>query len=810
MARQRGVDTKVQITRGFVTEFTPLAFPQEAAIDIDNCIIDTDGSVRRRPGLDLEQQYTLNSINGVVLQSTEVESLAFTTDLWVAVSNSGTLNIVVQQVGSILQFFAQIGAVSDNLLGEVDLAAYAVDLIELPLNPVAMASGLGDLFVVGKHLAPVRISYDGVDFTVTALTIKIRDFTGITEDLLIDERPAALGRNHYYNLVNQGWTDENILTFAGLSTSTDICAATGGVGGLSAGGSDFPSNSDIMTTGIITNASGNLEFDPDFIRDGFAGNTPAPKGHFILDAFFQDYDEALGCVGTGSRTYTVRPEAVAFHQGRVFYTSPVVQNHVNGVFYSQQLLTEDRAGNCYQEADPTADEINDLVATDGGFLPTPGVGQIYKLVELANGVVIVASNGCWYITGAESGSGVSATSLRLDKISNFGALGAGSVVEAEGVLFYFGVEGIIQVQVDVVNGAGAQNLTHDSIQTFYITIGANARADAVSVYIPEQRKVYWCYRDADAQESLTPITFNKFLILDLGIKGFYKYTIGETSQAQFPQIVGATLVRSLAANATEDPILELNGDIVTELDGIESVTEISTSNLGQITQLKLATMAYSSADLGWKTTFSAFNSRSFVDWRDYSNDGLGLPMESFIEFAEFNMGTVHTKGTPTYVHSYFQKTSKNLQPGGYYELPPLYYESNGLRVSQSVLEVLNKPSSNLRISQSIMEVLLKSPSDFRVSQSVIEVLEEVTDAQRAGSILAREGIAEFKAGNDFGVAPNWALVPDPSVWWDVIGTWAPYLLDVYAQERQQAIGYSSSIVDGSVMYRAHIAIATVP
>lgn len=50
MAKQAGVDTKIQVTRGFVTEFTPVGFPQEAAIDIDNCIIDTDGSVRRRPG----------------------------------------------------------------------------------------------------------------------------------------------------------------------------------------------------------------------------------------------------------------------------------------------------------------------------------------------------------------------------------------------------------------------------------------------------------------------------------------------------------------------------------------------------------------------------------------------------------------------------------------------------------------------------------------------------------------------------------------------------------------------------------------
>jgi len=340
---------------------------------------------------------------------------------------------------------------------------------------------------------------------------------------------------------------------------------------------------------------------------------------------------------------------------------------------------------------------------------------------MANGVAVIASNGVWYITGAETGSGVTATSIRLDKISNDGALSASSVVEAAGALFYFGIEGIMQITIDAINGAKAENITRTSIQTFYVNIGAASRAGAHAVYIPEQRKIYWGYRDNPASESLTQRTFNIILVLDLDIKGFYKYSIAESSQAQFPQIVGMSMVRPFAEASSSESVLELDGTEVTELDGTTPVTELITSDVGQISALKVATAVFSTIDSGWKVSFSTFHSRSFVDWFDYSSDGQGLPMLSFVEFAEFNMGAIHTKGKPTYVHSYFSKTSKNLTPGGYYELPPLYYTSTGLRVSQSVLEVLNKPSSNLRVTQSVLEVLLSPPSDFEVSQSILEV-----------------------------------------------------------------------------------------
>ena len=168
-------------------------------------------------------------------------------------------------------------------------------------------------------------------------------------------------------------------------------------------------------------------------------------------------------------------------------------------------------------------------------------------------------------------------------------------------------------------------------------------------------------------------------------------------------------------------MLELDGVIVTENDG-SNVTDNSITNSGQITQLKSACLAFSSVDDGYKMTFATFHSRSFTDWRDVDNVGAGLPMVSFIDFAEFNMEAVHTKGKPTYVHSFYEKTSKNLEPGGYYELPPLFYESKGLRVSQSVLEVLNKPSSNMRCSQSVLEAVVTVPSDFVYDDIETEVL----------------------------------------------------------------------------------------
>ena len=671
MARQRAVDAKIQVTRGFATEFTPVGFPQEAAIDIDNCIIDTDGSVRRRPGLDFEPSAILNNIDGGVLAQGDIETQAFRTFLWEFVSNSGTLNIISQQIGTIIQFYSQIGAVSANFLGEIDLTSFAVDLAYLPLDTVEMTSGLGALFITSPNMKPVKVTFDGLTFTTSSIVIQARDFTGLDDSLTIDKRPTTLTRLHYYNLLNQGWVNENISIFAGLDAATNLCSGTGGSGLDAATGKDFPSNSDIMTVGIVVDGSGDLKFDPDFIREDFLGNTPAPKGHFILEAFNKDYSAVAGCTIVDNDVTDKRPQAVAFHQGRVFYSSAVAQDKGNGIFFSQQLLTDDRAAKCFQEADPTAAEINDLIDTDGGFVAMPGVGQIFHMQELGNGIIVLASNGVWYITGADVGSAVTATNIRVDKLHASGALSASSVVQAEGQLYFFGIEGIMQVALDDSGGAIVANVTLNSIQTFYINISASARANAKVVFIPEQRKIYWAYRDIAASTTQTVRNSNRFLILDLDVKGFYKYSIAEDAANNFPEIVGLSLVKPLAAGVVTLEVITESDLTPVTLTDTSTLTQDIIADGAQISTLKVATMAFDTGSSGYKVTFSTFQDRSFTDWRTFDALSVGLPMSSFVEFAEFNMGAVHTKGKPTYVHSYFSTTSKNLTVGGYYELPPL-------------------------------------------------------------------------------------------------------------------------------------------
>ena len=661
MARRKGLDTKIQVTRGFVTEFTPVGFPQEAAIDIDNCIIDTDGSVRRRPGLDLEKDFELQQVDGTVLSAAQIDQTAFTTYLWEAVNGSGSLNIIVQQIGDRLQFYSQTGAVSSNKLGEISLSSFAVDALKLPQSNMEFTSGLGELFIVNKFMEPVRVSFDDVNFTATVIVLKIRDFDGVDDSLDADERLTTLSIEHQYNLFNQGWTIENIRLFAGISGGLPdgVSAAIGEV---------FPSNADIMTVGLVTNVNGVLIFDKEFIKSDFLGNTPAPKAHFVLDAFNQRRAAASGVAAIPDVVVDTRPEAVAFLQGRVFYAAPVSAAQLSGIFYSQQLIDRDKAADTFQAADPTATEINDLVATDGGFLPTPGVGQIFRMQEMGNGIVCLASNGVWYLSGGEVGTAFSATSLRLEQIHPAGALGTSSVVSAGGQVYFWGVEGIMVVGLDDIGAATVQNLTQTSIQSFYVGISAAARLEAKAVYIPEQRKLFWAYADVTVAGTPSGGAINRFLVLDLDVGGFYTYSIGTDSVNDYPQVVGLSRIAPLASTTESNNITTISGEGVTTI-ALEAITASIGVSAGQASTLKLATMAFSVPDAGFRFTFSTFHRRDFVDW---TSQPLGsLPMSSFIEFAEFNMGAVHTRGTPIYVHSFYSTVSKNLEVGGYYELPPL-------------------------------------------------------------------------------------------------------------------------------------------
>ena len=84
--------------KGLITEAGELTFPPDASIDESNCLLERDGSRRRRLAVEYETD-AANSTFG--LTDTQV----FTTTLWTNVAGQAGLTFLTVQAGSVLYFY---------------------------------------------------------------------------------------------------------------------------------------------------------------------------------------------------------------------------------------------------------------------------------------------------------------------------------------------------------------------------------------------------------------------------------------------------------------------------------------------------------------------------------------------------------------------------------------------------------------------------------------------------------------------------------------------------------------------------------
>src|SRR5690606_24686859 len=122
-------------------------------------------------------------------------------------------------------------------------------------------------------------------------------------------------------------------------------------------------------------------FDPGMRHQMTFGNSLAPKGHFLLKAFHQDRSSVssvsnLAIQSAGGN----RPTAVAFYAGRVFYSGPFTSGYNTKIYFTQILERPEQVNRCYQELDPTSEDIRDLLASDGGVIVIPEVTQVIHMV----------------------------------------------------------------------------------------------------------------------------------------------------------------------------------------------------------------------------------------------------------------------------------------------------------------------------------------------------------------------------------------------------------------------------------------------
>src|SRR6476469_6494158 len=171
------------------------------------------------------------------------------------------------------------------------------------------------------------------------------------------------------------------------------------------------------------------DFLPKVLDKVFSGNNKAPRGHFILNAFRKNRSAASGVPGLRLEEIKTRANSVCFFSGRAWWAGP------STVYYSQIIDHRSKIGLCYQEADPTSEDISDLIASDGGVVPIPEAQNICRLIPFSNGVVVFASNGVWFISGGDSA--FSATGVSLSKVSSVGTKYPLSIVPVAEMIFWW-------------------------------------------------------------------------------------------------------------------------------------------------------------------------------------------------------------------------------------------------------------------------------------------------------------------------------------------------------------------------------------
>lgn len=560
MARNAGISVENQFTKGLITEVTGVNSPENSVSESVNIIYDRKGRAVKRKGLDYEFDHQFNSVSGVNLR-------AKTEFVW-DTAQSGSF--VVVQNGRYISFFSNS---SDQSLSKslktfvIDLASYkAPGVLDGNVDNLtaSFSSGKDYLFVAHPLCDPIFVKYNqGSDnISVSRITIKIRDFEGVDDGLDSGVRPAALSNLHIYNLMNQGWWSEDIIRDLGYGNTL----ANSYFGG-------WPSNSDIpWLWRQFSDSEGRDEFTPTLRNKVTVGNSAAPKGHYVLDAF---YMQRNGLTGEGPGAFTTsgvpvttsgtaRPSCISFFMGRVFYSGVDAEGYRSSVYFSQVIERDEQIGHCYQSNDPTSEHAFDLLANDGGVIKILDIGRIVDLKTFGQTLFVFAENGVWAISGTQT-SPFSATDYTVSKVSSFGLYSPLSIVELGETPIWWNYEGIYALGKDQTGfESTVTKLSETTIQTFYDKIPNDSKVFAKGEFNDQANIVYWLYASENKND---PFDYDSVLAFDIQTNAFYPLTLSTGNH----KITGLIATRGLEPSIEEQPVTDTSLGAVTTTTG-ETVT----------------------------------------------------------------------------------------------------------------------------------------------------------------------------------------------------------------------------------------------
>ena len=641
--------------KGLITEASPLTYPEDTSLDEDNCLLFTKGNRTRRLGADYETSSALSSFQVPSMADTPIVEYS-----WTSVNNNALTNFLCLQVGGTIYFFDLYASpISGAMKGfTIDLTAYpAPGATGVATSPCQMTSGKGYLFIAGEKITPLVVEYDSVtdSVTVESIVILTRDFEGVDDDLAVDEEIDTLSPEHNYNLRNQGWVSTNTSTSTISVSLYGKYKAVPGTPPISDPITEYktaigkyPGNNKQWFLGKTEVAFGAYQpgdFNPVLLNKAHVGNSRAPRGHYIVNAFAVDRSAVSGITGLATDTKSYGPSSVAFFSGRAWWFSR------NGVYFSQVMDDRNKAGQCFQEADPTAEDISELIATDGGYIPIPAADEIVRGIEIGNGIMLFARNGVWLISGTDKG--FSALEYQVTKVSTIGTDAPLSIVAADSTIYWWSKVGIQQIsqvsgQFGPVPGAyKSENISQETVDTLFKDVSPSARQYVKGVFDPATNTVHWAYKS----ESFDPnYGYNRFLNLDLKIGAFYPWSLTEGA---YPFICGLFLTPELNLISNSETVTA-SGTTVTA-SGV-TVTSSGTELSAKANFLYFVTAVNQGAS--YRFTFGNFSNDNFVDWETF--DGTGAVYESFVESGFEILEDAFRKKQIVYLSVFFRQTEENF------------------------------------------------------------------------------------------------------------------------------------------------------
>ena len=340
-----------------------------------------------------------------------------------------------------------------------------------------------------------------------------------------------------YGTGGAGGSLQNITTWSYTGDPWTVTLTTAAAHGIAVG-------EDFTIEGNSMNYNYNVKFGVDIdMDDDFNGQWTAVTGttgstlKFVWSQspltsklnYWNDQYASLGTVdgslsivrGSGA-VHDDSFNAIEFHAGRVFYGGMKNQEFADTIMFSQIVDLPSKFGRCYQEADPTDENFNSLVPTDGGTIVVPGMGGVMNLISVRNSLIVLAREGVWEISGGQRGVFTS-DGYSVRKLSSASSNAPDGWAKIEDTLVYSGPAGIMLVTPNEFTGQlEVQNATEQTIQTLWNQVADAEQENCSMFYDDSLRRLYVLYGSDGAGD--TSIAVDTALIYDARASAWFKYT----------------------------------------------------------------------------------------------------------------------------------------------------------------------------------------------------------------------------------------------------------------------------------------------